>query len=201
MAFALSQGQVPDRSTRRTRILARLSIGATKFLGQEYIRGLFSGGTFCFEALLLLEESIGPVYSNIPLEPEYRLPDVWKSRQHTAIDMGDDLFTQGRPHPMIDYRLRNQRILQEAADPQVAVILLDIVLGFGSHMDPAGELAPVIIQATEVGRRTRPRPAFIGSVCGTRGDPQDLQKQETALRAAGMLLTEAMRRRHDWRPR
>ncbi len=102
--------------------------------------------------------------------------------------MGDDLFTQGRPHPMIDYRLRNQRILQEAEDPQVAVILLDIVLGYGSHMDPASELVPVINQARQMAAEQGRNLVFVGSVCGTQGDPQNLVKQETALSAAGMLL-------------
>jgi FdrA protein len=194
MAVALSRGQDPlqvgGEMDKQPGTLIREV--ATKFSpDQHYIRGLFSGGTFCFETLLLLEESIGPVYSNIPLKPDSRLPDVWKSQRHTAIDMGDDLFTQGRPHPMIDYRLRNQRILQEAADPEVAVILLDVVLGFGSHMDPASELVPVITQArlsaTEQGREL----AFVGSVCGTQSDPQNLAKQEAALRQAGMLLAES----------
>ena len=65
----------------------------------------------------------------------------WKSREHTLVDLGDDDFTRGRPHPMIDHRLRNERLLAEAADPQVAVILLDVVLGYGAHPDPAAEMA------------------------------------------------------------
>jgi succinyl-CoA synthetase alpha subunit len=194
VAVTLSQGQVPAQSPSTADQTAYELVESTeiKFSAEQaYIRGLFSGGTFCFETLLLLEEFVGPVYSNIPIKSEYRLPDVWKSQQHTAIDMGDDLFTQGRPHPMIDYRLRNQRILQEAADPQVAVILLDIVLGFGSHMDPASELVPVITQARELVAQQGRELVFVGSVCGTQGDPQNLLKQENALRDAGMLLTSS----------
>lgn len=158
---------------------------------QRYIRGLFSGGTLCAESLLLLQDLIGPVYSNTPLHPQYRLPDVWWSREHTAIDLGDDLFTRGRPHPMIDFRLRNERILQEAADPEVAVILLDIVLGYGSNPDPAGELLPAIHQAHQIARQAGREIIFVGSVCGTRGDPQNLEQQEKVLRKAGVLLTES----------
>lgn len=158
---------------------------------QRYIRGLFSGGTLCAETLLLLQDLIGPVYSNIPLQPQYRLPDVWWSREHTAIDMGDDLFTRGRPHPMIDFRLRNERILQEAADPETAVILLDIVLGYGSNPDPAGELLPAIRQAKKTARQAGREMIFVSSVCGTRGDPQNLERQEAVLREVGVLLAES----------
>lgn len=158
---------------------------------QRYLRGLFSGGTLCAESLLLLQELIGPVYSNIPLQAEYHLPDVWWSREHTVIDMGDDLFTRGRPHPMIDFRLRNERILQEAADPQTAVILLDIVLGYGSNLDPASELIPAIHRSRQVAHQAGREIIFVGSVCGTPGDPQNLTRQEAALREAGVLLAES----------
>ena len=155
---------------------------------QRYVRGLYSGGTFCYEASLLLGDTLDGVWSNAPLRPERWIKDVWKSREHTLIDLGDDEFTRGRPHPMIDHRLRNERILKEVADPQVAVILLDVVLGHGSHADPASVMAPTIEAARKratAGRRTI---AFVGSVCGTRADTQNLARQETALRAAGMAL-------------
>lgn len=159
--------------------------------GQQFIRGLFSGGTFCFEALHLLGQKLGAVYSNIPINPAWRLPDVWQSQGHTAIDLGDDLFTQGRPHPMIDFRLRNERLLQEARDPQTAVILLDIVLGYGSHADPASEIIPAIHQAQTLAEQAGRQLVFVASVCGTERDPQQLRYQETALRDAGVLLTES----------
>jgi hypothetical protein len=92
---------------------------------------------------------------------------------------------------MIDHRLRNERILKEAADPQVAVILLDIVLGYGSHPDPAGELAPVLHQATGSAKKAGRQLAVIGFVCGTASDPQGLSKQEDTLRSAGMILAES----------
>ena len=144
--------------------------------GQKYIRGLFSGGTFCYETVLLLSESLGRVYSNTPIKKEEKIPNVWKSLEHTVIDLGDDLFTQGRPHPMIDFRLRNERIVQEAKDPKTAVILLDSVLGYGSNMDPAGELVPAIQQAQKIASKAKRNVVFVGSVCGTESDPQNLSR-------------------------
>ena len=158
---------------------------------QKYVRALFSGGTFCYENLLLMSEELGGVYSNIPLKKEYKLKDVWKSQEHTAIDLGDDLFTQGRPHPMIDFRLRNERIIQEAKNPSTAVILLDVVLGHGSNMDPAGELVPAILQAQKIAAKAKRKVIFVGFVCGTDTDPQNLARQEEMLREAGVVLTES----------
>ena len=159
--------------------------------GQKYIRGLYSGGTFCYEALLLLTEAFGGIASNTPLEPEHMLADVWRSERHTVIDLGDDAFTRGRPHPMIDQTLRKERILKEAADPEVAVILFDVVLGYGAHPDPAPELAEALEQARAVATAAGRQLALVGSVCGTAGDPQGLTRQEEVLRAAGVLLAES----------
>ncbi len=152
---------------------------------QKYIRGLYSGGTLCYEALLLLRRDLGAVWSNTPIDPAYALSDVWTSRDHTAIDLGDDIFTRGRPHPMIDQRLRNERIVKEASDLQTAVILLDVVLGYGAHADPATGIAAAIEQTRE---RTSRHVVFVASVCGTAADPQNLQRQESTLRNAGVLL-------------
>jgi FdrA protein len=159
--------------------------------GQQYLRGLYSGGTFCYEASLLLKQTLGQVYSNTPVDPGDRLDDVWTSRGHTVIDLGDDLFTRGRPHPMIDHRLRNERILKEAGDPEVAVILLDVVLGYGSHQDPASEMVPVIQKAKALAEKAGRHLVVVGFVCGTSLDPQDLSKQEAALRDAGVTLVES----------
>ena len=159
--------------------------------GQKYIRGLFSGGTFCYETVLLLSEALGKVYSNTPIKKDEKIPNVWQSLEHTVIDLGDDLFTQGRPHPMIDFRLRNERIVQEVADPETAVILLDIVLGYGSNMDPAAELIPAIQEAHRIAAQAKRRVIFVGSVCGTQGDPQNLSRQEAMLREVGVILADS----------
>ena len=181
-AVALSKGLKP--SYRSPAIKApRIRFKAN----QRYIRGLFSGGTFCYEASALL----GNAWSNAPVDPQRKLKDVWKSREHTLIDLGDDQFTRGRPHPMIDHRLRNERLLQEAADAEVAVILMDVVLGYGAHPDPAAEMAPAIRKAQETARKKGRALAIVGSVCGTDEDPQGLVRQEAALREAGMLLEKS----------
>ena len=148
---------------------------------QQYIRGLFSGGTFCTEAQVIFRDlGVRHVYSNVPLPPFVTLRNVWKSQQHTLIDLGEDVFTVGRPHPMIDYSLRNRRIVEEARDPETALILLDVVLGYGANMDPAGELAPVIREA----QAKRPL-VFACSVTGTPRDPQNRTKVVEGLEAAG----------------
>ena len=184
-AVALAAGRQPDDVG-----FAALSVDVPRpGPAQRYVRGLYSGGTFCSEAALLLSEHVAPVYSNTPIGGAEPLADVWHSRAHTLIDLGDDVFTRGRPHPMIDHRLRNERIAIEARDPQTAVLLLDVVLGYGSHPDPAAAMAPAvaaaIAQAAEAGRRL----AVIGFVCGTEADPQDLKRQQATLTEAGMILT------------
>lgn len=165
---------------------------AAKFMkGQKYIRGLYSGGTFCYEALLLLRDEIGSIYSSTPLQSELALRDVWSSHQHTVIDLGDDVFTRGRPHPMIDQGLRNERILSEAADPEVAVILLDVVLGYGANDDPTAEIVPVICKAQTEAANNGRYVSFVSHVCGTTGDPQDLSHQEARLREVDVILAQS----------
>jgi len=156
--------------------------------GQRYVRGLYSGGTLCYEALAVLERHIGPVYSNTPLRPERLLPSALQSRQHTVIDMGSDEFTVGRLHPMLDPELRQQRLLREAADPEVAVILMDVVLGWGAHPNPAGQFAPLIRRAQEAARAAGRWLPVIVSVTGTDLDPQSYDDQVQTLIEAGALV-------------
>jgi hypothetical protein len=129
----------------------------------------------------------GSVWSNVAIDANKTLSDVWRSREHTLIDMGDEVFTRGRPHPMIDLDLRLSRLKQEANDRETAVILFDAVLGYGAHPNPATEIAAAIASAQRDGAANR-LPIFIASVCGTEGDPQDLQQQESILKEAGVLI-------------
>jgi FdrA protein len=152
------------------------------------IRGLFSGGTLCYEAMAVVAGVVGRVASNIPLRPEWRLADPNRSEGHTFVDFGDDAMTEGRAHPMIDPGLRNERFRREAADPETGVVLLDVVLGHGAHPDPAGELAPLVERALA----DRPgRLSVVVSLCGAAGDPQGLDAQAATLRAAGALVTRS----------
>jgi FdrA protein len=149
---------------------------------RQLVRGLFSGGTLCYEALVILSRLLGPVYSNTPIRKGWGLPAP--DGAHVCLDLGEEEYTKGRPHPMIDPEARIEHLRVEGARPDVAVVLLDVVLGYGAHDDPAGRLAPVCadIRAGGVG------PAVVAYVLGTESDPQDLAGQRAALAEAGCIV-------------
>lgn len=155
---------------------------------QKYIRGVFSGGTFTAEAALILRSDIDDVYTNTRLNGTKPLSDAKRSVGHTCVDMGEDEFTRGKPHPMLEPMMRHQRILQEADDPETAVILLDVVLGFGVHPDPAGVLVDTLRKAREKAAADGRYLPVVASVCGTDGDPQVRSKQVAKLRNIGVLV-------------
>ena len=148
----------------------------------NYLRGLFSGGTLAYETLLGLQASLSPLYSNAPITNNQNIKDPLHSEAHTIIDLGDEFFMVGRLHPMIDNDLRIRRMRQEAADPEVGMILLDVVLGEGSHADPASELVPVIKEVHEQ------KIEVVAIVIGTDDDPQNLESQVERLKEAGALV-------------
>ena len=153
-----------------------------------YLRALYSGGTLVYEALLLLQDYLPAVYSNVPLDPAHQLDRATVSREHTVVDLGEDEFTVGRLHPMIDNELRLQRLQQEAADPETAAILLDVVLGYGAHADPASELAPAIKQALATARAMDRPLAVVVVVVGTDADPQNFEQQVEKLAVEGAAV-------------
>ncbi len=155
---------------------------------QRYLRGLFSGGTLAYEAQLILKDYLPSVYANAPLDKDFRLADTLVSQAHTIVDLGEDEFTVGRLHPMMDNDLRIHRLEVEASDPQVAVILLDVVLGYGAHPDPAGELAPAIARARSKAEESERYLEVIAVITGTDEDPQDLDIQITQLEEAGAVV-------------
>jgi FdrA protein len=144
------------------------------------IRGLFSGGTLCAEAQIVLMAAGIDVTSNEPV-PGAKPP---VAAQHLLLDLGADEYTQGRPHPMIEPAVRDQAVADAIADPQVGVILLDCVLGFGGHMDPAGHIAALLAKLT----KGSSGPLIIASVTGTEADPQGLSRQAAKLREAGVVI-------------
>jgi FdrA protein len=146
------------------------------------VRGLFSGGTLCSEAAAILAERLGDLSSNAPAGRARRLEG--EPRGHACLDLGEEEFTRGRPHPMIDPEARAERLVQEAADPDVGVLLIDVVLGYAGHPDPAAVLAPVVREALAA----RPQLAVVGYVLGTEEDPQVRSRQEVALSDAGVRL-------------
>jgi FdrA protein len=156
--------------------------------GQKFVRGLYSGGTLAHETLLIFRELVGEPYSNTPLSDRFALQDPNASRENSVVDLGDESFTAGRAHPMIDPTLRKLRITQEARDPGVAAVMLDIVLGYGSAQDPGGSLLGAVEGARESSRRGGGEIAFMAHVCGTNSDPQPLSAQSEKLSKAGVLL-------------
>lgn len=154
---------------------------------QKYLRGLYTGGTLADEAMNMLSKQIDGIYSNIPLDPRYKLKDINNSIKHTCLDLGDDEFTVGRPHPMIDPSTRVDRIVKEAED-DVAVILMDFVLGYGSHEDPVGEMLNSIKEAKKKMASKGKYLSVIASICGTDKDPQDLGNSKKRLEEIGVIV-------------
>jgi FdrA protein len=151
---------------------------------QKYLRGLFSGGTFVSEAQVVLNAITGPLASNAPLDKKYKLADSLKLKGNCVIDLGEDEFTVGRPHPMIDFTLRNKLIVSEAKDPETAVILLDVVLGYGANMQPLADILPAIREAFRASKTL----TIAASVTGTEADPQVRSKVVDGLRKAGVIV-------------
>lgn len=157
---------------------------AAKKKRSSCLRGLFSGGTFVSEAQVILPELIGAVRSNAPLDKKWKLKDPLKLSGHAVIDLGEDEFTVGRPHPMIDFTLRNKMIVSEAKKPEVSVLLLDLVLGYGSNLKPLEDILPPIREAFAGNREL----SVVASVTGTEADPQGRSKVVKGLEAAGVLV-------------
>jgi succinyl-CoA synthetase alpha subunit len=185
-AVALLQGQcfVPSEDTEESRGLTESEL--QRFApGQSFVRGLYSGGTFCTEAQLIWRGLGLRVYSNAPLDKSDVPIGV---PGNLALDLGGDEFTVGRPHPMIDPAARIERILQEANDPTTAVIVIDVVLGYAGHENPAGVLATAIVQAKAICAESGRHLSILAFVCGTEADPQRLSVQQALLRQAGAIV-------------
>jgi FdrA protein len=153
---------------------------------QVALRGLFTGGTMASEALAYLQERLGPIPSNLG----HGSPpaDVVMPEQHAIIDLGGDEFTQGRPHPMIDPTPRVERLMAEAENNRLAVVLLDVVLGTGSHVDPGGEMLAAIKQTQDRAKARGQHVTVVTSVTGTDGDTQGLEGQIAKLERAGVVV-------------
>ncbi len=151
------------------------------------VRGLYSGGTLCYEALVLLGRTMGPVWSNTPIDKRYGLPAPTPAS--VCLDLGEEEYTRGRPHPMIDPEARIGMLRDLRDDPDVAVVLLDVVLGYGSHPDPAGLLAPVCAELSGPDG-----PQVVAYVLGTEQDPQGYRDQVRTLAEAGCVVTETAAR-------
>jgi FdrA protein len=171
--------EVPDLSGSPGAEAAIARVGA----GRTAVRGFFTGGTLCYEAQVILSEVLGPVYSNIPLRKGLELPAP--AGAHVCLDLGEEEYTKGRPHPMIDPAARREIMREQALGPDVAAVLLDVVLGYGSHPDPAGEIAATCADIVAGGA------AVVCYVLGARGDQQGLDRQRAELAEAGAIVTQS----------
>lgn len=163
---------------------SRIAAGIELSPGAGRLVGLFCGGTLAQEAWVILDRAGIPVHSNVALEKKLKIRGDEAVEGHVLLDLGDDVFTQGRPHPMIEPGLRDERIPEFAEDPEVGLILLDLVLGYGAHPDPAASLAPRIEEA----RKARPGLSVVASITGTDLDPQGYARQLSLLEGAGAIV-------------
>ena len=172
-AADLALGKKPTRET---------IVAVAKAPG-KFVRGLFAGGTLCAEAQVVLAAMGQAFASNVPIPGSEPLSGTHGG--HTVVDLGDDDYTQGRPHPMIEPAVRDAPLLAALADPTVGVVLIDVVLGYGAHADPAAHVVSVLAKAM------KPHPLVVTSVTGTAGDPQGLASQQAKLRAAGVVVAQS----------
>lgn len=191
-----AQGSIPaDGWLREAELEARELLARARQLasqlrpGQRWVRGLYGGGTLCYEGQMLVNHLAGPVASNAPLPDlaPYRAGDP-VPQAHLLLDLGADEFTAGRLHPMLDAETRLRYLAAAARDPGVAVVLLDVVLGYGAHPDPAEELAPAIVAARAAAADEGRHLTVVIALCGTASDPQGLDDQVRRLEAAGAVV-------------
>lgn len=154
--------------------------------GQTSIKGLYSGGTLAGEAAMLISEALG-LEKGAKKEEGFQL----KSGGHMVVDLGDDVYTQGKPHPMIDPETRVKFMKEAAQDEDTAVILFDLVLGYGSHEDMAGALLPAIKEIQAEAKAAGKEIPFVSFVCGTDKDPQSYNEQREKLQSAGVLMYDS----------
>ena len=155
---------------------------------QKYIRALYTGGTFAYETQVILNGVLKDLYSNAPTGGTKKLPSASKSKKHSILDLGEEEFTQGRPHPMIDPTIRRLRLVEESQDPEVGVILMDFVLGYGSNPDPVGAVLNEIAQVKANARKSGRYLSIVTHVCGTKRDPQGYDESIRKLENAGALV-------------
>ncbi len=158
---------------------------------QKYIRGLFCGGTLTSESLMILREHNLSVKSNVAKKEHEKLKNISVSHGHVLIDMGDDQFTVGKPHPMIEPSLRNERIMQEAQDAETAVLLLDFELGYGSHDNPVGVTYDTLVKAKEAAKTNGRFLPIVAYVLGTYNDKQNYYEQVKMLENLDIYVADS----------
>jgi len=191
-AVALAKGETPVESNgftlSETEINKMVELEVSKLKPDQInLRGLYTGGTLADEAMKMLGNTLGGIYSNIPLEPEYELKDLLNLKGHVCLDLGEDQFTVGRPHPMIDPSTRTDRFITDI-DGTVAVCLIDVVIGYGSHENPAGAVAASIKEVRQKLNSEDKTVVVVASITGTEGDPQGLEATQSELEEQGIIV-------------
>lgn len=158
---------------------------------QVNFRALYCGGTLCSESLALLRNDFTSIKCNVSKRSNEKLTDFENYEGNVLLDLGEDHFTIGKPHPMIEPSLRNERILKEAKDPTVGVILLDFELGYGCHSDPVGVTLSAIRDSKQIAKKDNRNLIFVGYVCGTTGDYQDVNSQIKKLEDEGVIVARS----------
>jgi len=193
MGIELSKGYEGKQLVHDLELIKEFANTKKKVLneGQKYIRGLYCGGTLAYESILMIREKTKTVYSNIGLTDDEKLDNSKVSKEHTILDMGEDEFTLGKPHPMIEPSLREDRLLQEAMDPEVAVVLVDVEIGYGSHENPASILAEEVKIAQDNLKKEDREVIFVATICGTYEDFQGYEKQKEILESQNIVVMES----------
>lgn len=157
---------------------------------QRYVRGLFTGGTYCDEAMRAMQAYIGGIYSNCPVSPRLLLEDSRKTHHNACVDYGEDEFTVGKPHPTMEPSIRKPYILREGNDPHIAVMLFDFIFAAPAHPDPVGVVLEEIRQAQAAAASRGGKLAVVAAVCGTDADFQNLSEQKDKLRSIGAYVCD-----------
>lgn len=155
---------------------------------RKYLRGIYSGGSLCYESMYFASKVLDDLYSNIPMNHVNSLENVRKSVKNVFLDMGEDEFTVGKPHPMIDPTEKVKRLKQELSDEEAAVVLTDCVIGYGSYEDPAKAIADAVKEAKKQNHQI---PVVVTSVCGTEEDFQGYSNQADKLKEAGIFVADS----------
>jgi hypothetical protein len=188
-AAALARGEEPPDLPEQSQaddLAAEIVAGLRP--GQGGVRGLFAGGTLAQETAASVARALA-VDRRVAVGE--RPGEVLRIGQHSILDLGDDAYTGGRPHPLIDPRLRNAELVQQAASGEVALFVLDVILGYGSHPEPAHALAPALIEARAAAEAAGRPFAVVASLCGTEDDIQPYQATRSVLEHYGVRVTRS----------
>lgn len=197
LAYQLATGESKESLYSRDELDEMARKVVRRVDGGGYFRGLYSGGTLCHETLTMLRRMGIDVYSNIAQDRRLLIEDPLESFANTCIDMGEDYFTRGKPHPMLDPGMRVPRYIAEAGRKDVGILLFDVVLGYGCHRDPAGVMAEAVREAGRIRKDMGQGLAQIAVMVGTAGDPQGLEKQAAVLSEAGAEVLSSNRAAAD----